>query len=203
MACASTTPATRTQAVLQPIDIPAVSHPDGETPQWWYRSGASRATANGAMAGQARNVILFLGDGMSLTTVAAARILEGQRHGHTGASNIPPEGSKRFYHEPTNISPATGRPDLTDIDTEDPDYLQEAMIPMKAETHGGDDVGIWATGPGSAAFRCTLEQNTIYHVIVQATPTLRRKLCQAGTCNTDGVLVELPVPADFEQHEAL
>lgn len=33
---------------------------------------------------KAKNVIMFLGDGMSLTTVAAARILQGQLKGNTG-----------------------------------------------------------------------------------------------------------------------
>ena len=32
-------------------------------------------------------MILFVGDGMSLTTVAAARILEGQRKGAPGEEN--------------------------------------------------------------------------------------------------------------------
>src|SRR3546814_20594969 len=72
------------------------------------------------------------------------------------------------------VQPAAGRPDLADIDTTDPDYRQEAMVPLGAETHGGADVGIWARGPGSAAFRGTLEQNVIYHAIVQATPAPRR-----------------------------
>ena len=69
------------------IDVPAVAHPAGETAAWWYRSGAARAAGNGAMQGRAKNVILFLGDGMSLTTVAAARILEGQRKGKPGEEN--------------------------------------------------------------------------------------------------------------------
>src|SRR3546814_796844 len=39
------------------------------------------------MQGQAKNVIVFLGDGMSLATVTAARILDGQRKGHPGEEN--------------------------------------------------------------------------------------------------------------------
>ncbi len=66
------------------VDVPEVAHPSGETAQWWYRSGAARAAGNGAMAGRAKNVIVFLGDGMSLATVTAARILEGQRAGGSG-----------------------------------------------------------------------------------------------------------------------
>ena len=89
------------------------------------------------------------------------------------------------------------RRDLTHVDTEALDYLQEALVPMGAETHGGDDVGVWARGPGAEAVRGSIEQNVLYHFIVQATPALRARLCQANTCNADGVPVDLPKPADF------
>src|SRR5690606_14174292 len=81
----------RPRAVPAPaiaVEVPDIRHPDGETPQWWYRSGAVRAAANGAMAGRANNVIVFLGDGMSLTTVAAARIFDGQRAGGPGEEHL-------------------------------------------------------------------------------------------------------------------
>ena len=119
--------------------------------------------------------------------------------GYTGASNRQPAGPKTFPHTPSSFEPAHGRPDLTDVDTEHPDYMQEALVPLKAESHGGDDVGIWARGPGSNALRGTLEQNAIYHVIVQATPRLRERLCAQGTCNAQGVPVELPQPVKFER----
>ena len=35
----------------------------------------------------AKNIVLVVGDGMSLTTVAGARILKGQRQGLDGASS--------------------------------------------------------------------------------------------------------------------
>jgi alkaline phosphatase len=54
------------------------------TAAWWFRAGAASAHAHGAGREQATNLILFLGDGMSLPTVAAARILEGQRAGGSG-----------------------------------------------------------------------------------------------------------------------
>jgi alkaline phosphatase len=117
--------------------------------------------------------------------------------GNTGASNLQPAGSKRFLHVPSTFEPAEGRPDLAGVDTTAPDYLQEALVPLKSESHGGEDVGIWARGPGSAAVRGTLEQNAIYHLVVQATPKLRARLCAAGTCDANGVPVELPQPADF------
>lgn len=117
--------------------------------------------------------------------------------GYTGASASQPEGPKRFPHAGGGFRPARGRPDLRAVDTGHPDYLQEATVPLASETHGGDDVGIWARGPGSAAVRGSVEQNAIFHFAVQATPRLRRRLCDAGLCDGNGVPVALPRPADF------
>ncbi|MET0815813.1 MAG: alkaline phosphatase, partial [Pseudoxanthomonas sp.] len=68
----------------------APAAPRGESPQQWYEDGA-RAAREGAELrpnrGKAKNVILFVGDGMGLSTVAAARILEGQLKGRTGEEN--------------------------------------------------------------------------------------------------------------------
>lgn len=89
------------------------------------------------------------------------------------------------------------REDPTHVDTTALDYLQDAGIPLGAETHGGEDVGVWASGPGASAVRGTLEQHALFHVVVQATPALRERLCAAGTCDANGVPVTLPRPADF------
>ena len=113
--------------------------------------------------------------------------------GYTGASDLQPEGSKRFPHNPHDYAYiAKGRPDLTRTKTSDPDYMQEAILPMKAETHGGEDVAIFASGPGAAAFHGEMEQNTIFHVVVQHTPRIRDELCKLGSCNADGVPVDRP-----------
>ena len=112
--------------------------------------------------------------------------------GYTGASDRQAAGPKTHLHKPRSFEPAIGRPDLTAVDTAHPDFMQEALVPMRSESHGGDDVGIWAHGPGSGAVRGTIEQNVIYHLIVQATPALRTQLCATGHCNADGVPVEMP-----------
>jgi alkaline phosphatase len=118
--------------------------------------------------------------------------------GHVGATDQQPEGPKSFQYEISGYRQAeNGRPNLLEVDTEHPDYLQEATVPLSNETHGGDDVGIWARGPGAEAVRGTVEQNTIFHILLQATPSLRAKLCAAGLCNADGVPVTLPDPARF------
>ncbi|HEY4531128.1 MAG TPA: alkaline phosphatase [Luteimonas sp.] len=113
--------------------------------------------------------------------------------GYVGRSSTQADGPKRHPHVARGVHPAAGRPDLSAVDTTAPDYMQEAMVPLGSETHGGEDVGIWARGPGSAAFRGTMEQHAIYHVIVQATPKLRARLCDAGRCDASGIPVELPV----------
>ncbi|HET7655911.1 MAG TPA: alkaline phosphatase, partial [Luteimonas sp.] len=91
---------------------------------------------------------------------------------------------------------AEGRPDLSDVDTTDPDYRQEAVVPLRGESHGGDDVGVWARGPGADAVRGSIEQNTIFHLLLQASPRLRGALCERGYCE-QGIPVELPDPAVF------
>ena len=61
-----------------------------ETPQKWYRDGAREARMGTNLSPNkrpAKNVILIVGDGMGLSTVAAARILEGQLNGRSGEEN--------------------------------------------------------------------------------------------------------------------
>jgi len=89
--------------------------------------------------------------------------------GYPGASAEQPEGPKHFPHRPREVKGVTaGRPDLAQVDTGDPDYLQEAAVPFRSETHGGEDVVIYAGGPGSSLFRGVQEQSYVYHAIVAA-----------------------------------
>ncbi|HYJ92146.1 MAG TPA: alkaline phosphatase, partial [Pyrinomonadaceae bacterium] len=89
--------------------------------------------------------------------------------GYEGASNILPAGPKLCCAEPRSFSALTrGRFDLTTIDTTNPNYLQEAGIPLKNETHGGEDVAIFATGVDSYLVHGTMEENWIYFVMADA-----------------------------------
>lgn len=47
----------------------------------------------------------------------------------------------------------------------DPHYKQIAGIYLPKETHGGEDVGIFARGPSAHLLRGSLEENVIHHVI--------------------------------------
>jgi alkaline phosphatase len=60
------------------------------------------------------------------------------------------------------------RPDLTNIDTTNPSYQQESLVPLSSETHGGEDVPIYASGPYAYLFHGTVEQHVVYHVMAEA-----------------------------------
>ncbi len=60
------------------------------------------------------------------------------------------------------------RPDLTNVDTTALGFQQQALIPLGSETHGGEDVAIFASGPGANLFSGTVEQNEIFHVMAQS-----------------------------------
>lgn len=115
----------------------------------------------------------------------------GNGPGYGGRSDQQPAGPKRHLHKPTGFSPATGRADLTDVDTTAPDYLQEAMLPLESETHGGDDVGVWASGPGAEAIRGTLEQSVLFHLWTGPQPAIKAELCRLSECR-QGVPQGLP-----------
>jgi alkaline phosphatase len=58
------------------------------------------------------------------------------------------------------------RPDLSNIDTQnDKNYLQQAALPAEDETHGGEDVAVYARGPGAERIHGVIEQNEIYDAI--------------------------------------
>ena len=85
------------------------------------------------------------------------------------ASNVQGAGTKHFPHAAQQFNPAAvTRPDLTDVDTTAPDYLQESAIPTTAETHGGEDVPVYARGPGSEQVHGVIEQNRIYFIMKDA-----------------------------------
>ena len=113
--------------------------------------------------------------------------------GYPGASDREPEGAKKYPHEGTSFSRAeNGRPHLADVDTEASDYEQESMMPLPSETHAGDDVAVFARGPGSDAVRGSMEQNALFHVIAQSSDAVRGELCKLGSCDAAGVPVKRP-----------
>ncbi len=60
------------------------------------------------------------------------------------------------------------RPTLTQEQVTNPDYKQEAAVPLNDETHGGEDVAIFATGAGSYLVQGVMEENWIFYVMKDA-----------------------------------
>jgi alkaline phosphatase len=89
--------------------------------------------------------------------------------GYTGASDQQPAGTKTYPHRPKSYQKdPQSRPDLNGVDTTAPRYMQETVFPLDAETHGGEDVAIYATGPQAHLIHGVQEQNVIFHVMKAA-----------------------------------
>lgn len=54
-------------------------------------------------------------------------------------------------------------------------FFQDVAIHLSDETHGGEDVPIYATGPMAHLFRGVLEQNYVAHVMAYASCIGRNK----------------------------
>lgn len=65
------------------------------------------------------------------------------------------------------------RPDFDEVDPKDPDYLQESAVGLWSATHSGEDVPVYAQGAGADVIYGVIEQNAIFHAIVQSLPPLR------------------------------
>jgi alkaline phosphatase len=89
--------------------------------------------------------------------------------GYTGENANSPEGAKKFPSAVKDQKGITkGRPDLSKVDTTGPNYLQEATIPLGDETHGGEDVAVFANGAGAYVVHGVMEQNWIFFVMKNA-----------------------------------
>ncbi len=71
------------------------------------------------------------------------------------------------YDEEIHLS---GRTDvnLSSIDTTAPGFHQEAVIPRSSETHAGEDISIYAKGPGAHLAQGVMEQNVVFHIMNKA-----------------------------------
>ncbi|XP_061093714.1 intestinal-type alkaline phosphatase 1-like [Conger conger] len=60
------------------------------------------------------------------------------------------------------------RGNISAVDYLDEEYMQQAAVPLDSETHGGEDVAIYAKGPMAHLFHGVKEQNYIAHVLAYA-----------------------------------
>jgi alkaline phosphatase len=104
--------------------------------------------------GHARDSVRLAADEMPFTTL-------GYRDGLGFAEDA--GGDTRY-----TIPIAAGRHNLFEVDTTDPNFHQEALVPLDAEGHAGEDVPIYALGPWAHLFHGVHEQHYIYHVMRHA-----------------------------------
>ena len=96
-------------------------------------------------------------DNLPYTTLGYAN---GRGHRHLGMET----DADQCYHEPV----FSGRANLTGMDTTQPGFFQESLVPLESETHSGEDVAIYASGPGAHLISGSNEQTIIFHVMNHA-----------------------------------
>jgi hypothetical protein len=84
--------------------------------------------------------------------------------------------------------------------TEDPYFQQPAFIPLIEETHGGEDVGIWADGPGAHLFTGTVE-NTYIAYAVACVLCLNERTCKYCRSTLAGTITGLINFRCFLRHQ--
>ena len=105
-------------------------------------------------AGHAEDEAIMAADNMPYTTVGYANGLGFADYGEGNG------GDQRY-----GDVAAAGRHDLGSVDTQSSGFHQESLIPLGSETHSGEDVGIYAVGPGAQLLRGTHEQSNIFHAM--------------------------------------
>ncbi|KAG8515590.1 Intestinal-type alkaline phosphatase, partial [Galemys pyrenaicus] len=60
------------------------------------------------------------------------------------------------------------RPDVTEAQSSEPTYKQQAAVPLTSETHGGEDVAVFARGPQAHLVHGVQEQHVLAHVMAFA-----------------------------------
>lgn len=60
------------------------------------------------------------------------------------------------------------RPDPASQDMSDPEYVWPSAVPAQFVPHSGEDVGVFAIGPGSELISGVMDQHAIFHAITHA-----------------------------------
>ncbi|XP_037561915.1 alkaline phosphatase, tissue-nonspecific isozyme [Dermacentor silvarum] len=63
---------------------------------------------------------------------------------------------------------STSKENFTNEEVAKPDYVQRSAFPLKQETHGGEDVAVYATGPWAHLYTGVHDQSYIPHVMAHA-----------------------------------
>ncbi len=107
-----------------------------------------------------------------LGLVTASPEDENQRDGYALAADGKPYTTLGYANGPGSVmvgqKKAGERPELSEAEVLDLNFRQPSLVPNAAETHGGQDVTIYATGPHAYLFGGVVEQSYVFHVIDDA-----------------------------------
>nr|XP_004662274.2 intestinal-type alkaline phosphatase 1 [Jaculus jaculus] len=73
-----------------------------------------------------------------------------------------------YGNGPGYVLNSGNRPNVTDLESGNRTYRQQAAVPLASETHGGEDVAVFARGPQAHLVHGVQEQNYIAHVMAFA-----------------------------------
>lgn len=92
-----------------------------------------------------------------------------------------------YANGPGGAMPDKPRQDPREVDTTADLYQQTSAIPLKSETHAGEDVAIYARGPWAHLIHGVHEQHYIYHVMSLASCVgTQKKKCSVLINNGQG-----------------
>jgi len=143
----------------------------------------------------------YCGRGSPVTGLCYRQDDEGERHLNeallgddnrtfTVASFLNGEGSVLVPNGSNALEPAPhggwARPLLSAEEAEQPDYQQQALVPLPSETHSATDVAVYALGPSSQLLFGTIEQSWIFHVMLHAMETEDATLSEHAERVTSG-----------------
>ncbi|MFA7441453.1 MAG: alkaline phosphatase [Sphingomonadaceae bacterium] len=99
-------------------------------------------------------------------------------HGGEGATQTDAQGNQLNldgkpmttlgYRNGPREAHADGKHLSGDLPPNDPDYLADKLDALQSETHAGEDVALFAAGPGSELVSGTIEQHSIFHIMARA-----------------------------------
>lgn len=75
---------------------------------------------------------------------------------------------------------AVRRKNLRAINMKNKDFMFPSTVPLESETHGGDDVAVFASGPYAQLFTGVFEQHFIPHALGYASCLSDRNMCVDG-----------------------
>lgn len=110
----------------------------------------------------------ILGKVISVGATEPAKAADGMPYttlGYTNGLGFRDLGTETNADVGYSLAHAAGRHDLTNVDTTSTGFHQEALVPLNSETHSGEDVGVFAIGPGALMVNGTQEQNIIFHIM--------------------------------------